>query len=408
MSESKKLIPRRRFHSFIHSDDWSLMNLENLGDFNPSSLLPNQFEYVDLESVVGNQMVSHRTLDRKQAPSRAQRLAKKGDIFYQTVRPYQQNNYFFNLIEENYVFSTGYAQIRPFVDGYFLFTKLQEKKFLLEVLDNCIGTSFPAISSTALAKIRVFTPLNKEEQYNIGNFFQKLDNLINTQQKKLEKAKTLKSAYLTEMFPNEGELKPRYRFLGFKKDWSITQFKNLANIRRGLTYTPSNLALDGVRILRSSNIDSDRFILRNDDIFIDQIYVSISLVKENDILITSANGSSRLVGKHALIKITNNEKAVHGGFMLLATSNQPFFTNAIMSSNWYRKFLNTYVAGGNGAIGNLNKTELANQDISIPTTLEQTKIGNFFKLLDDKIALEQKKLAKLKNIKQAYLNEMFV
>ena len=46
---------------------------------------------------------------------------------------------------------------------------------------------------------------------------------------------------------------------------------------------------------------------------------------------------------------------------------------------------------------------------SIPDSInEQEKIGKFFNQLDNTIALHQHKLEKLKNIKQAYLNELFV
>jgi hypothetical protein len=55
--------------------------------------LPDSFEYIDLESVVGTDLVSHMTESKQTAPSRAQRLARCGAVFYQTVRPYQKNNY---------------------------------------------------------------------------------------------------------------------------------------------------------------------------------------------------------------------------------------------------------------------------------------------------------------------------
>lgn len=73
---------------------------------------------MDLESVIGTELISHRTECKKNAPSRAQRLARRGDVFYQTVRPYQKNNYLFELDDSNYVFSTGYAQLRPKIDSY--------------------------------------------------------------------------------------------------------------------------------------------------------------------------------------------------------------------------------------------------------------------------------------------------
>ena len=73
---------------------WEQRKLYEVAEFNPRSELPEEFEYVDLESVVGTEMVSHRTETRETAPSRAQRLAQTGDVFFQTVRSYQRNNYF--------------------------------------------------------------------------------------------------------------------------------------------------------------------------------------------------------------------------------------------------------------------------------------------------------------------------
>ena len=136
--------------------------------------------------------------------------------------------------------------------------------------------------------------------------------------------------------------------------------------------------------------------------------VNISFARENDILITAANGSSRLVGKHTIISGLPEESAVHGGFMLLATTKEPYFVNASMGSSWYKRFIDLFVAGGNGAIGNLNKNDLDNQELAIPSEREQKIIGDFFHKLDNLITLHQRKLEKLKNIKKACLEKMFV
>ena len=76
--------------------------------------------------------------------------------------------------------------------------------------------------------------------------------------------------------------------------------------------------------------------------------------------------------------------------MLLASSKNPYFVNASMSSAWYKKFIDLYVAGGNGAIGNLNKNDLDNYELMIPTNNEQIKIGELFKKLDTIITLHQR------------------
>ena len=199
---------------------------------------------------------------------------------------------------------------------------------------------------------------------------------------------------------------PELRFKGFTDDWKQCKFSNLAEVRRGLTYKPSDVQQYGIRVLRSSNIAEDTFLIKSDDVFVNKEAVKIDKVKNGDILITAANGSNRLVGKHALIEGIEND-TVHGGFMLVARAEKPEFVNAIMSSSWYSKFINIFVSGGNGAIGNLSKSDLENQKVYVPSEIEQQKIGSFFKQLDDTIALHQRKLDLLKEQKKGFLQKMF-
>ena len=191
-------VPEIRFKGFTEA--WEQRKLGSLAIFNPKAELPNVFEYVDLESVVGTEMLSHRTESKRTAPSRAQRLAQTGDLFYQTVRPYQKNNFLFEKSDKYYVFSTGYAQMRPVVDGLFLLCIVQSNGFMKVVLDNCTGTSYPAIKSNDLAEIEVYSPINPKEQEYIGKLFKGIDNLITLHQRKLEKLKNLKKACLEKMF----------------------------------------------------------------------------------------------------------------------------------------------------------------------------------------------------------------
>lgn len=170
----------RFFSDFTNT--WEQHKLGEVAVFNPKEEIPDVFEYVDLESVVGTEMLSHRTEEKATAPSRAQRLAHTGDLFYQTVRPYQKNNYLFEKPDKHYVFSTGYAQLRPFIDGYFLLSLVQNGQFVKTVLDNCTGTSYPAINANDLAEIEVFSPKDEQEHHQIGSFFRNLDDLITLHQ----------------------------------------------------------------------------------------------------------------------------------------------------------------------------------------------------------------------------------
>ena len=183
----------------------------------------------------------------------------------------------------------------------------------------------------------------------------------------------------------------RLLWFSFFVTWEQRKFESLAETRRGLTYNPSNISPHGIRVLRSSNINEDTFVLSDDDIFVCPDAVKIECAKPNDILITAANGSTRLVGKHAIIVGIRENKAVHGGFMLVASSSMPFFLNAAMSAPWYLKFINLFVAGGNGAIGNLNKNDLDNQLLFVPKNAEQEQIGEFFRNFDNLITLHQRK-----------------
>ena len=187
-------IPKRRFPGF--SVPWEQRKLGELALFNPKDELPQTFEYVDLESVVGTEMLSHRTEVKSSAPSRAQRLAHTGDLFYQTVRPYQKNNYLFEKPDNNYVFSTGYAQMRPYVDGYFLLSLVQSERFVKVVLDNCTGTSYPAINANDLAEIEVAAPSDESEAQKIGTIFRSIDNLITLHQRELAEVGKYKKALM--------------------------------------------------------------------------------------------------------------------------------------------------------------------------------------------------------------------
>ena len=181
MTQNSKT-PKIRFAGF--TDDWEQRKLGDIADFNPKAELPEVFEYVDLESVVGTEMIFHREETKITAPSRAQRLAQFGDLFYQTVRPYQRNNYLFEKTDNTYVFSTGYAQMRPNIDGYLLLSFVQTDLLVKAVLDRCTGTSYPAINANDLAEMEVRIPPLRHEQEQIGAYFRNLDNLITLHRRK--------------------------------------------------------------------------------------------------------------------------------------------------------------------------------------------------------------------------------
>ena len=376
---AKSNTPKIRFKGF--TDDWEQRKLGDLALFNPKDELPQTFEYVDLESVVGTEMLSHRTEAKVSAPSRAQRLARTGDLFYQTVRPYQKNNYLFEKPDNNYVFSTGYAQMRPFVDGYFLLSLVQSERFVKVVLDNCTGTSYPAINANDLAEIKVSVPSDKNEAQNIGAIFRSLDNLITLHQRKLEKLKNIKKSCLEKMFPKNGEVVPEVRFKGFTDDW---EQRKLGDILRTLSFKLYLKApeQDGkFEIIQQGNDPIIGFAngepcddFKNTVIFGDH---TLSLFKPKRPFFVATDG----------VRILQGINGMDGNYLLsLLERNRP-------KSEGYKRYYSI----------------LADREIFFTDNSdEQTQIGSYFRQLDNIITLHQRKLEKLKNIKKSCLEKMFV
>ena len=101
------------------------------------------------------------------------------------------------------------------------------------------STGVPSLSKAAINEIDVLTPKTIEQKV-IGTFFYNLDHLITLHQRKVKKIKALKSAYLSEMFPAEGECRPKRRFAGFTEDWEQRKLGDITEVKdsaRCLLYT---------------------------------------------------------------------------------------------------------------------------------------------------------------------------
>ena len=402
--------PAIRFKGF--TDTWEQRKLGELALFNPKDELPQTFEYVDLESVVGTEMLSHRTEVKSSAPSRAQRLAHTGDLFYQTVRPYQKNNYLFEKPDNNYVFSTGYAQMRPYVDGYFLLSLVQSERFVKVVLDNCTGTSYPAINANDLAEIEVAAPSDESEAQKIGTIFRSIDNLITLHQRKYDKLTNVKKSMLEKMFPKNGSNVPEIRFKGFTEAWEQRKLSELTSMHARI----------GWQNLRTSEfLDSGNYMLITGTDFNDGAinFSTCHYVEreryEQDRNIQIHNGSILITKDGTLGKV-----AYVQGLSMPATLNAGVFNVQIKDANnvdekylfQYLKapFLMDYVdkKATGGTIKHLNQSILVDFPVILPQRSEQTLIGAFFQQLDNFITLHQRELEKLKNIKKSCLENMFV
>ena len=376
-TEEKK--PKIRFAGF--TDDWQQCKLKDLAEFNPKSVLPDEFEYVDLESVVGTEMISHRTETKETAPLRAQRLAQTGDLFYQTVRPYQKNNYLYEMPEDNYVFSTGYAQMRPYGCGRFLLSLVQTDSFVNTVLEHCTGTSYPAINSNDLSNIEVYSTSDKAEQKQIGDFFKNLDNLITLYQRKCNELKEVKKYMLQKMFPKNGETKPEIRFNGFTGDWEQKKLCEICN------YISTNLTVKDIEKNGTVDLyDANGIIGKTTKNVQNRDYITI--IKDG-----AGVGRVRLLSKNTSFISTMGA---------ISTNNNSIeFLYYLISIIDFKKYIKT------GTIPHIYFSEYGDEIIQLPSYEEQEKIGKFFYNLDNLISLYQRKCDELKKVKKYMLQNMF-
>src|SRR5690625_4196196 len=129
------------------------------------------------------------------------------------------------------------------INEYFAVYRLS--KMLQKELNNIQGTSIKGMTKDDLLNKKITKPLSLEEQQKIGQFFKQLDEMIATQQRKVEKTKALKSAYLAEMFAVDGECVPKRRFAGFTVEWEERYlFDNIKSIIDFRGRTPKKLGLN--------------------------------------------------------------------------------------------------------------------------------------------------------------------
>ena len=181
---------------------WEERRLGDCAEINPLSVnLPKRFIYIDLESVKSGRLLSYKVLTKENAPSRAQRQVLNGDILFQMVRPYQNNHLLFNEISKlPVVASTGYSILRcnKNYSGY-IYYAVQEKNFFRDMLNSCVGATYPAINVYSLSMLKILLP-TLPEQRKIADFLSVADHQITLEEKRLDTMRLIKKALLQQLF----------------------------------------------------------------------------------------------------------------------------------------------------------------------------------------------------------------
>ena len=280
--------------------------------------------------------------------------------------------------------------------------------FRVEMKKKSSMTTRALTSGSALKKMFFNFPAQQDEQQKIGTFFQQLDGLITLHQRKLAKLKELKQGYLQKMFPKNGAKVPELRFAGFADAWEQCKLSDVAN-HRGGTAIEKYFDKDGVYKvisigsygLNSQYVDQNIRAISN-EITDGRVVNSGELAMVlND---KTANGS--IIGRTLLVE-KDNEYVVNQRTEIISPKENfdSNFAYTILNGP-FREKVKRIVQGGTQIY--VNYPAVSNLDLELPKIEEQQKIGSFFKQLDDTIALHQRKLEKLRELKKGYLQKMFV
>jgi type I restriction enzyme S subunit len=157
-------------------ENWEIKRIKYVVSINDEVLTEStndefEFDYVEIGNVSHTKGIKdYERLTFKDAPSRARRIVKSGDIIVSTVRTYLKAIAKINSDKENIIVSTGFAVLRPHtIDGNYLAYIMLTEGVIGEIISKSVGVSYPAITANELSNIKI--PLPKiDVQTTIANF----------------------------------------------------------------------------------------------------------------------------------------------------------------------------------------------------------------------------------------------
>lgn len=378
-------IPKLRFPEF--KGEWEEKRLDSLSLINPKpGDLPEVFSYIDLESVKNGVLLQEKIIKKEEAPSRAQRLLEEKDILFQTVRPYQRNNYFFNSKSPT-VASTGYAQFRVNKNNYpsFLYQYLYTNNFVKNVLDRCSGTSFPAISTNDLLEISLHIP-SLAEQQKIADFLSNVDSIITAETKILNTLQKKKKALMQKLFTQQ---------LRFKSAdgtdfpaWEEKKVIDFAKVDTGANNTQDKVE-DGPY----------PFYVRSPIIYRSNKYI----FDFPEAVLTVGDG----VGTGKVFHYVQGKFDCHQRVYVIHD-----FEN-VLGKYFYFYFSEKFYArvkpmSAKNSVDSVRREMITDMKIPIPCKAEQQKIADCLSSMDSLIQIQQKVVTTWQQRKKALLQQMFI
>ena len=377
--DKKRLVPVRRFKEFENSDAWEQ---RKLGEITKTHSFK---QYISEAFDHGKYMV----IQQGENPIAGYANGDPFENFKDVTLFGDHTLSLFKPQEKFFVASDGIKILSPSLkmNGMFYYYLLEKYRPQSEGYKRHF---------TIMKKSTALFPIEIDEQIKISNFLKELDSLIALHQRKLDKLKRVKSAYLTELFPAEGEREPKRRFPGFTGAW---EQRKLGEVVKRET----------CQVISSDNNPSVEY----DDVVSEQGELNKDVLAKHSVKKgIQFNKNHILYGKlrpylHNWLNPNFKGVAV-GDWWVLKPKNdiKKSFLYALIQTQRYDNVAN--ISTGS-KMPRADWNLVSNTNFAIPSQLdEQLKIGEVFSQLDSLIALHQRKLDKLKKMKAAYLNEMFV
>ena len=240
-----------------------------------------------------------------------------------------------------------------------------------------------------------------EEQQKIGAHFEQLDRLITLHQRKLDRMKELKKAFLDLIFSQ------KLRFEGFTDSWELRKFSDLVLIERGGSPRPIDNFItedpNGLNWVKIGDApEQGNYITKTAEKIKPEGLSKTRQVQPGDLILSN----SMSFGKPYIIAING---CIHDGWLLIRDTQKRFdlkFLCYLLGTPQILEQYKSFAAGS--TVNNLNKELVGNTLVTIPTKEEQCALGRYFEHMDHLITLHQKKIDSLKEMKKILLKNMLI
>ena len=407
--KESKVVPNVRFKGF--TDDWKQRKLgdvsEIIGGGTPSTNHPEYWDgdidWYSPAEILDQIYVkrSRRRITQLGYDNSSAKLLPPGTVLFTSRAGIGKTA----ILSQKSCTNQGFQSIVPHenqLDTYFIFSRTNELKRYGELVG--AGSTFAEVSGKQMSAMNLMLPTTIQEQQLIGQFFKKLDCLITLHQQKITRLIKLKKAMLEKMFPKKGSVIPEIRFNGFVNAWEQRKLGDVLERRieqrqQSKEYPRLAFASGQGVIPLSERKTNNREQLTKDE------YTKKYLVTElNDIVYNPAN-----VKYGAIDRNKCGRGLISPIYVTFTTSEISGFIERIVTSHDFQQRALRFEEGTVTKRQSVNPEDLVTLDILVASKREeQQKIATYFDYLDNLITLHQRKIDKIKNMKKAMLDQMFI